>query len=151
MEEGLSNGEHCALCGKIIVAQQTIPAKGHAFGEWKVVDTTPEDATIEERTCVNCGHTEQRKTQSPNPTDPVITDPQATEPAATDPQATDATEPTDTPAEPTQTPTDAPTEPTQPDITVTEDPKPFPWAIVVIAVAAVGAAAAGVILGKKRK
>ena len=161
MEEGLSKGEHCALCGKIIVAQQTIPAKGHAFGEWKVVDTTPEDATIEERTCVNCGHTEQRKTQSPNPTDPVITDPQATEPAATDPQATDATEVTDTPTEPTQEatlPTDAPTEPTQlptdptqPDITVKEESKTFPWVIVVIAVAAIGAAVGGVILGKKRK
>ena len=68
------------------------------------------------------------------------------------------TDPTNTTTEPTQTPTDAPTEPTQaptdptqPDITVTEDPKPFPWAIVVIAVVAAAAAAAGILLGRKRK
>ena len=110
-----------------------------------------EEGVLVERSCVTCGYVEQKLTQ------PIYPD----NPQATDPQATDATEVTDAPTEPTQEatlptdaptePTDVPTDPTQPDITVKEEPKGFPWVIIVIAVAAVGAAVGGVILGKKRK
>ena len=32
-EEGLTEGSHCSVCGAVIVAQETVPATGHDWGE----------------------------------------------------------------------------------------------------------------------
>jgi hypothetical protein len=130
--------------------EETIPENTeheHTFGEWEIVDSS-EEGVLVERSCVHCEAKEQK-----------LLEPQDLGPSNPPTAPTDVpTDPTNTTTEPTQTPTDAPTEPTQvpadptqPDITVTEDPKPFPWAIVVIAVVAAAAAAAGILLGRKRK
>lgn len=152
-EEGSTEGSHCERCGKVISQPQSIPATGHAFGPWKTIqEPTTEKTGLAQRICSKCGIAEDKTL------DKLQDSTQTTDPA-TDPTEipTDPTAPTEMPTDPTQTPTDAPTEPTQaptdptqPDITVKEDPKSFPWAIVVIAVAAIGAAAAGFLLAKKK-
>lgn len=56
MEEGLSDGEKCSVCGETLKEQETVPALGHDFGEW----TADKDAGVETRTCSRCGATETR-------------------------------------------------------------------------------------------
>ncbi len=36
-EDGLTDGTKCSVCGEWIKKQETIPATGHAYGEWKEV------------------------------------------------------------------------------------------------------------------
>lgn len=43
-QAGLSDGSHCSVCGTVITAQQTIPAKGH----------TPAQAVIEKEVAPSC-------------------------------------------------------------------------------------------------
>ena len=136
---GLSKATTCQYCDTTLNVEKEIPATGHTFGEWEIVDSS-EEGVLVERSCETCGHIEQKLLDESYPPQ---TDPSD---APTNPEDT-PTEATDAPTEPAQLPTD----PTQPDITVKEESKTFPWVIIVIAVAAVGAAAAGVILGKKRK
>ena len=53
---GKTEGSHCSVCGEVIVAQTTIPATGHNFGEW--VETKAPSLTEdgeETRTCQNPG------------------------------------------------------------------------------------------------
>ncbi len=53
---GLSDGSKCSECGEVIEAQKSIPALGHAWGEWVV--TTPATvfaAGIETSTCTRPG------------------------------------------------------------------------------------------------
>ena len=55
-ETGLTEGEKCANCGKITIAQETIPAKGHAYGSWKVTKKATCTANgSREKICANCG------------------------------------------------------------------------------------------------
>ena len=103
---GLSEGRQCAVCGEVLVAQKTIPAAGHSFGNWvEVKPATTAETGLAERTCIACGKKEQKLLEKlePEPTQPT------TEPT------TNPTEPTTEPTEPTTEPTTPPsTEPTEP-------------------------------------
>ena len=135
---GLTAGKVCKHCGKVLQAQEKVPATDHVFGEWvEVKAATTEENGLAVRKCENCDETQQKELEKLAPV------------------------PTDTPTEPTQEPTQAtqestkpttaPTEPTQPDITVTEEPKTFPWAMVIIGVVVVaGCGAAGFLISRKR-
>ena len=61
---GKTAGSHCAACGKTIVAQTVIPAKGHAWGEWTVEKAaTCTEKGFEKRVCANdASHVETRDT-----------------------------------------------------------------------------------------
>ena len=50
---GLSEGSHCSVCKKVLTAQETVPAIGHDWGEWVVIEeaTTTKDG-LERRTCL---------------------------------------------------------------------------------------------------
>ncbi len=59
-ESGLTEGSHCSVCGQTLKVQEAIPAKGHTFGDWKVVTApTYESEGLRERTCTECGMVEQ--------------------------------------------------------------------------------------------
>ena len=55
-ESGLTEGEKCSNCGEVTTAQETVPATGHAYGDWKVTKaaTCTVDGSREE-TCLVCG------------------------------------------------------------------------------------------------
>ena len=60
-ETGLTEGKHCSVCGKVLVAQQTVEATGHTFGKWYETKTPTCTAKGEEkRECANCDHFETR-------------------------------------------------------------------------------------------
>ena len=53
---GLTEGEKCANCGTVTIKQETVPAKGHAYGNWKVTkNATCTAAGSREKVCANCG------------------------------------------------------------------------------------------------
>ncbi|MDD7219727.1 MAG: Ig-like domain-containing protein [Clostridia bacterium] len=53
--EGLTEGKHCSVCGKIIVAQKTIPSTSHKWDEGKIVKQPTNTSTGEKKyTCVLC-------------------------------------------------------------------------------------------------
>lgn len=57
--DSLTEGSHCADCGKVLKAQETVPMLGHDWGEWKVVkEATATVAGSRERSCKTCGKTE---------------------------------------------------------------------------------------------
>ena len=56
---GLTEGSHCSVCEKVLVAQQTVPATGHSFNEWHTIqEPTEKNQGIKSRTCKNCPETE---------------------------------------------------------------------------------------------
>ncbi len=58
-ETGLTEGSHCEKCGEVLVAQETIPALGHTWGEWEVITAPTCSAAGEQKhTCSVCGETE---------------------------------------------------------------------------------------------
>ena len=60
--EGLTEGEHCKVCKKIIVAQKKIPATGHKYYEWTTTkENTCTEEGITQRKCRICSFTESKK------------------------------------------------------------------------------------------
>lgn len=53
-EDGLTDGVQCSVCGTILEAQEIIPALGHKFGEWTLIqEATCSEPGIEQRVCEN--------------------------------------------------------------------------------------------------
>ena len=52
-EPGLTEGSHCSVCGITIVAQKTLPATDHKFGEWEMLDVTEEGLLQHKGICQN--------------------------------------------------------------------------------------------------
>ena len=52
---GLTAGSHCSVCNEVITAQETVPATGHSFGEWTIIQaaTCTGDGS-KTRTCSVC-------------------------------------------------------------------------------------------------
>lgn len=58
-ETGLTAGSHCSVCGATITAQNTIPAKGHDFGNWSTVkEATYTETGLKQRECKVCSFVE---------------------------------------------------------------------------------------------
>lgn len=53
LETGLTEGSHCSVCGITIVAQKTLPATDHKFGEWEMLDVTEEGLLQHKGICQN--------------------------------------------------------------------------------------------------
>ncbi|MBQ8359264.1 MAG: leucine-rich repeat protein [Oscillospiraceae bacterium] len=127
---GLSEGRRCSVCGEVLVAQQTIPATGHSFGDWaKVKPATTAETGLAERTCTACGKKEQKQLEKlePEPTQPTtVPTTNPTEPTTqpTEPTTKPTTSPTTEPTEPATQPSTAPsTKPTQPQTQPTTQPQ----------------------------
>ncbi len=52
---GKTAGSHCSVCGEVILAQETVPAKGHQFGDW-----TSTGKENHKHTCTVCGEEESK-------------------------------------------------------------------------------------------
>lgn len=58
---GLTEGKHCSVCGKVLTAQQSVPALGHAWGAWtQTLAPGYETPGQESRSCSRCKETETR-------------------------------------------------------------------------------------------
>ena len=57
---GLTEGYHCALCGEVIIAQETVPVVAHTWDEG-VVTTAAQESTdgVRTYTCTVCGATRE--------------------------------------------------------------------------------------------
>ena len=57
-KSGLTEGEKCSNCGKVTIEQETVPAKGHAYGSWIVTkEATCTAKGSRKKVCANCGDT----------------------------------------------------------------------------------------------
>ena len=72
-EDGLTDGSHCAICGAVVVAQETIPAKGHAYEGTVTTEPTCVDKGVKTYTCANdASHTYTEEIDANGHTDEAI-------------------------------------------------------------------------------
>ena len=71
---GLTEGKKCSVCGKVLVAQETISAKGHTDGSWIVdKEATCTENGSKHQVCSVCGETIKTETiSSKGHTDEVV-------------------------------------------------------------------------------
>ena len=56
-EKGLTEGSVCEICNETLVAQTEVAAKGHTYGDWKVVkEATTKEEGSRAKTCTACGN-----------------------------------------------------------------------------------------------
>ena len=73
IEDGLTEGKKCSVCGEILLPQEVVAALGHNYGEWKVVkEATTTEKGMKERECSACGDKVEKEI-------PVKDNPEATE------------------------------------------------------------------------
>ncbi|MBO4535354.1 MAG: leucine-rich repeat domain-containing protein, partial [Clostridia bacterium] len=53
-EDGLTQGTYCSTCGEWLVPQETIPALGHAYGDWSTTPATCTQDGERTRVCSRC-------------------------------------------------------------------------------------------------
>ena len=59
-KNGLTEGTHCATCGKVLASQTVIPALGHDMGQWTIIENpTCTTIGIQSRHCNRCDHSEE--------------------------------------------------------------------------------------------
>ena len=55
-ETGLTEGSHCSVCGKVLMAQEELPKLDHTPGEWvTVIEPTYTSTGLKELHCAECG------------------------------------------------------------------------------------------------
>lgn len=70
-KDGLTEGKHCSVCNKVLIAQEKVAATGHSFGDWKETKAPTETSEgLAERKCSVCGKKEQKKLNKLEPSDP---------------------------------------------------------------------------------
>ena len=61
-EAGKTEGKHCSVCGTVLVAQETVDALGHDYGDWtQTKEPTCTEKGEEKRTCSRCDAFETRE------------------------------------------------------------------------------------------
>ena len=64
-KDGLTEGNHCSVCNKVLTEQKKVPATGHKFSSWKTISQaavfSPEQQS---RSCSVCGKSENREVGS---------------------------------------------------------------------------------------
>ena len=64
-KDGLTEGSHCSVCGKVLTEQKKLPATGHKVNSWKTISQatvfSPEQQT---GSCSVCGKSENREVGS---------------------------------------------------------------------------------------
>lgn len=58
-ENGKTEGSHCSVCGQILQKQRTIPATGHQYGDYAIMQyPTCTSSGYKVRECIICGETD---------------------------------------------------------------------------------------------
>ena len=69
-ETGLTEGSHCSACGMTLVAQETVSALGHSFGDWyDVTEATCTEDGQGRRDCSRCSSYETKVLTAPGHTE----------------------------------------------------------------------------------
>jgi len=58
-ESGLTRGTHCEECDTVLKAQEIVPAIGHSYTDWEIIEVTCTEDGIHDTVCENCGKHER--------------------------------------------------------------------------------------------